>query len=138
MFKRLKDKKGISMAEMIIAMAIISIVTAAALTVMISSIKNTEEDNDLMRVRHFASNAVEAFVAAESADQFDGYMSFCGYTDVTKEESEFWIYRLNGGYEAIVYPNYLMEGARPILDILIRDSNGNTEVSITGFEKRVS
>jgi len=104
MIKRLKSKNGISIVEMIIAMAIVSIVTASVLTIMLGTIENTEDNDNLTGIRNFASNAVEAFVAAESEDQFDGYMSFCGYTDVTKEESGFWIYRLDGRYEAIVYP----------------------------------
>jgi len=138
MIKRLKSKNGISIVEMIIAMAIVSIVTASVLTIMLGTIENTEDNDNLTGIRNFASNAVEAFVAAESEDQFDGYMSFCGYTDVTKEESGFWIYRLDGRYEAIVYPNYLREEARPMLDILIRDKGGNAEISISNFEKRVS
>lgn len=138
MFKRLKNKKGISMAEVIAAMAIISIVTAAVLTVMVSSVKSSADNTSMMGVRHFALNTAQAFVAAESADQFDSYMSFCGYTDAEKVDSCNWIYRLSGGYEGIVYIYYPADGTRPVLDILVRDSSGNTEISISGFEKRVS
>ena len=86
MFKKLKDKRGVSMAEMIIAMTIITLVTAAAMTIMISSLRTTNRDFSEAEDQNFTSNAVACFTAANSAGDFAKKLISIGYNLISGED----------------------------------------------------
>lgn len=67
--KRL-NKRGFSLVEVIIAMAVVSIVTFAALSIIYPATDKTVEANAQSNAIYFASDAIECFKATKDSDEF--------------------------------------------------------------------
>lgn len=70
------DKKGFSLAETVIALAVIVVVSITALTIVMSSIKNKVNITTKLDAQNFAYNALECFKVSsgekeESSDKSD-------------------------------------------------------------------
>ena len=63
MFRLVKNNKGVSMVEVVIALAVIGLVTAAALTIMIGSVETTLKTLEDAEAQNFVFNAVECYIA---------------------------------------------------------------------------
>lgn len=140
MIKRLKDKRGVSMAEMIIAMTIITLVTAAAMTIMISSLRTTNRDFSEAEDQNFTSNAVACFTAAGSAEFFGQYMEELGYTTVIEGDAfvdgnNAVFYNLAGGREAKVSVSYHPNNGSGSLTIGIYEAGSDDPIDSMTFQK---
>lgn len=76
--KRWMNKRGFSIVEAIIAILMITLVTAAALSVVLSSILQKQQNIDRLAAQRFACNAWECFKASESEQDFRENMNFAG------------------------------------------------------------
>ena len=73
---KLKKNRGFSIAETAIALAIIAIVTAAALTVVMASISARVKATNISEAQDFAHNMLECFKAADNIDEFENNVRF--------------------------------------------------------------
>jgi len=76
--KKLRTKKGFSIMAVVVAIAIISIVSVATTTLMIRSVKIERENLVGMEVSLHAKNAVECFRFSNSQDEFFDLISKSG------------------------------------------------------------
>lgn len=83
-----KSKRGFTLAEAAIALAVISVVTVAALTLFNSSESITRRENAEAAARYFASDLVECFRTTDNLADFRDAVDFArGYlcTDACEE-----------------------------------------------------
>lgn len=71
-----KKKKGFSLVEVAIALAIITIVTVTALTIALNSITPKINNNNRSHAQNFAHNVWQCFQEAESNDDVFKLLSF--------------------------------------------------------------
>ena len=71
-----KKKKGFSLVEVAIALAIITIVTVTALTIALNSITPKINNNNRSHAQNFANNVWQCFQEAESNDDVFALLSF--------------------------------------------------------------
>ena len=64
MLKLVRNNRGFSIVEVVIAMAVVGLVTAAALVIMIGSVETTQKTLDEANAENFVANAVECYIAA--------------------------------------------------------------------------
>ena len=73
---KLKRKKGFSLVEVVIALAVIVIVSAGAITIIISSFAAKTKTINKSNAQSFADNLWESFKVSESADEFESAVAF--------------------------------------------------------------
>lgn len=78
LMKTLKNKRGMTIVECVIAMTVIVIVSAAGATLIKMSISNTAVDIKLTEARVDVGNALEMFKACDESD-FIAYMTASGF-----------------------------------------------------------
>lgn len=66
--KLLRDRRGISMTEVIVAMAVVTIVTAAAISVVMASIKFDAKYNDETTALSYCESVVDCVRFADDVD----------------------------------------------------------------------
>ena len=115
MRKRFLNKKGITIAETVVAMTVITIVTVSAISVILSSTKSTGKAAYIAEAQDFSLNALECFRSAEDAASFEKAIDFIGgFTEKTPDDTNpdaqnnyIYTFKLeNSGYTASVTVNY--------------------------------
>ena len=71
--KRIKRKNGFSLAEVVVALAIVAIVSVGALSIVSSSINSRVNAINRTQAQIFASNLIECFKASEDNEKFIEY-----------------------------------------------------------------
>lgn len=94
------NRRGISIVEVVIALVIISIISASALSMIMMSVKVERESMAAVAVENCAENAVECFRFAADPAEFLQCLQKTG--DYTDEEGSF-VLRGNG-YTVTVLP----------------------------------
>lgn len=83
LFNKLCDRRGITMTEVIVAMAVVLIVTGAAISLLVAS----RDFDNMYKSRTYAYNACESAVEcirfADSVDELGGYLSHLGFEKVS-------------------------------------------------------
>jgi len=114
---RTDRKSGFSVAEAVIALTVIVLVSAAALTIVLSSISAKVTAMDKAQAQNFAANAWECFKVSETTAEFAENMRFaegaelivtggvCTYTSETHQ------------FVAEMVLNYAAE--RPVLEMSV-------------------
>ena len=77
---RFSSRKGISLVEVVVALTIISIISVAAFSLILSSM---DLENDMMRdveISAAADDALDCFIFAETEEKFAEGMHALGYT----------------------------------------------------------
>jgi prepilin-type N-terminal cleavage/methylation domain-containing protein len=77
---RLSSRKGVSLVEVVVALAVISIISFAAFSLILSSI---DLENNMMRdveISAAADDALDCFIFAETEEKFAECMHALGYT----------------------------------------------------------
>lgn len=105
MFRLARNNRGFSMVEVVIAMAVVGLVTAAALVIMIGSVDSTQKTFNEAEAENFVANAVECYIAADGAlDKFSYTMNtVAGYE--FDGGGEYYTCNLPGGYQGQVIVN---------------------------------
>ena len=86
---KLKKNRGFSIAETAIALAIIAIVTAAALTVVMASISARVKATNISEAQDFAHNMLECFKAADNIDEFENNVRFAEGLEWPDDETNY-------------------------------------------------
>lgn len=85
--KALKNKRGVTIAECVIAMAVILIVSAAGLSLLKISVINSATDVKLTMSRVDVGNALEMFKACDETGVFKQYILSEGF-ETTQGDTE--------------------------------------------------
>ena len=112
MFRLARNNRGFSMVEVVIAMAVVGLVTAAALVIMIGSVDSTQKTFNEAEAENFVANAVECYIAAEedapgmnlTARFINNMVAVADYTP-NNNGVEFVTFDLPGGYQGQVIVN---------------------------------
>ena len=97
MFRLVKNNRGFSVVEVVIAMAIVGLVTAAALVIMVGSVESTQNTLNEAAAQNFVANAVECYVGVDgNVGEFRDSMVSLGYP---LDGGEYSTCNLPGGYQ---------------------------------------
>lgn len=135
MKKRILNKKGFSLAEAIIAMVIVSLVTVAAVTLFFASGRTSQAAVYKSQARFFAEDAFSCFLAADTADQFSDTMELRGgYAELAITDGKY-IYTLPGSrFQAVISAEY-PDAGRATFSLSITDADGEVIVAVPRFTK---
>ncbi len=135
MKKRILNKKGFAIAETIMAMTIVSLVTVTALMLFFSSVRTTQSAVHKAQAQHFAEDAFACFRAAETADQFSTAMELRGgFLEFSVTGGNKYCFTLNDSkFQAVAFVDYPAEG-RASFCIEITDGD-EVVTSISEFKK---
>ena len=75
----LRSRKGITMTEVIVAMAMVLIVSGAAISLLVASVQFDAKYNSQTQAITGCESAVEAIRFADSADEYVGYLKRLGF-----------------------------------------------------------
>ena len=140
--KIIKNKKGFSIAEVVIAMAIIAIVSASALTVVTSTAQNTQTAMYKADAQYLVYDALECFKTSQTPEEFGRALAFRGdvLPIIATDNSQFYKI-LDSGYDVQVLVNYETSSpSNPAIKIdtftiLVNNSKGETVASITDYRR---
>lgn len=127
---RINRKGGFSMAEAIIALSIIVVVSITALTLVMSSFSVRTTLITRTQGMSFADNVWECFKAADDQDEFKSLVEYA--TGLTPTEDTKYIYNGNG-FTAVITANY--DDARPYFDITVTESKDGDEIISFSYVK---
>lgn len=78
--KAKKNKRGFTIVEAVVAMAVIAIVSAAATSTVRRTLTTTGNDFEYDRARVYTENALEAFKFSDNLEQFNMYAVRDGFS----------------------------------------------------------
>jgi prepilin-type N-terminal cleavage/methylation domain-containing protein len=139
-----KNKGGFSLVEVVVAMAIIVIVSATALTIAISSVNAKINAVNKTQAIYFADNVWECFKAADDAKEFEtllGAIHESGDVHLLEERNNTKYYlckHKSGKYQFVAEFSANYESARPKLEVNIHDATdgeGGKEIISFSYEK---
>ena len=113
-FKKLKNKKGFSLVEVAIAMAVVSIVTITAIAIIYPATDKTKEANAKSNALYFAADVIECFKATKNPNELQ----------VALSERE-------GVTEYEFFTNPFVAFGVPVASAEYRVDSGNCRVSFT-------
>lgn len=135
MKKRIFNKKGFAMAETIVAMAVVSLVTVTAVMLFFASARTTQSAVYKAQAQYFAEDALACFRTADDADQFSTAMELRGgFLEFSVTGGNKYCFTLNGSkFQAVAFVEYPAEG-RASFHIEITDGD-DVVASISEFKK---
>lgn len=97
MISKLKNRRGVSIVEVVVAMAIIVLISGTAMSFIFASDANADKDRAYTDARLIAENALEVFKHTGNADDYQGIFekhvaeggtlscenNYCSYTYAT-------------------------------------------------------
>lgn len=127
--KRL-NKRGFSLVEVIIAMAVVSIVTFAALSIIYPATDKTVEANAQSNAIYFAADAIECFKATRNSTEFFQALSHrSGLPVPTIDDSTPYDYPIDNKWKAIITLNYTgIAGEVDSITIKIQSLDGTKDL----------
>lgn len=128
--KRL-NKRGFSLVEVIIAMAVVSIVTFAALSIIYPATDKTVEANAQSNAIYFAADAIECFKATRNSTEFFQALSHRSGLPVPPiDDSQPYYYPIdNNKWVAMITLNYTgVAGEVDSITIKILSADGTKEL----------
>ena len=137
MKRYIRNKKGISIAECVIALTVITVISFAALSILLSSVSAKKAAVSRAEAQSFAESAFECFKASDNEAEFTANMQFAENVTLTGSESEgFTRYTYQceeDQYTAILDVKY-SENERSELNIKVLDKN-EKEIIAFSYEK---
>ena len=130
-----QTRNGFSLVEVVIALSIIVIVSAAALSIIFSSIATRANAVNKTRAINFADNVWECFKAADDEDQFTSFVKFSEGIDLDGMGTYFYISEENN-FTARIYVDF--DTDRDEFEIEVFDQDGEEIISFDytkGVEK---
>lgn len=95
--KLLRDRKGISMTEVVVAMALVVIVTGAAISVLVASAQFDAKYRAQTQVLNACENAAECIRFAETPDMLAELLKEAGFEPIEEEETQKFPYTFERG-----------------------------------------
>lgn len=74
LLKKIKNKRGISLAETIVAIALLTIVSVVIVTISVYSVRTERKNLRNMEVAVLSENAVDCFYFSDNIEQFSDLM----------------------------------------------------------------
>ncbi len=103
--RKAKSKSGFSMMEVVIALAVITVVTLASLTTIMASISARVKIVNRSEAQNFAQNVWECFKVSDSVDSFEENVKFAegvDLNDLDTENEKIGVYNYNVGNQFTV------------------------------------
>lgn len=85
LFRKLKDRKGITMTEVIVAMAVVVIITGAAISLLVASVRFDNKYNAQTRALNACESAAQCLRFAEDDTKLGDYLELLGFEWDTEE-----------------------------------------------------
>ncbi|MBQ2944984.1 MAG: hypothetical protein IJD95_00270 [Clostridia bacterium] len=136
---KIRNKKGISVAEVIIALSVVVLVSLAALSVVLTSVVKSIDTKSTANAYRFADDVLECFKAADDEAEFLEFVSFARgieLTDGVTGENSFKTYRYRSDEKKITVLISVRYSAseRSVLDISVIDDD-NEEILSFSYRK---
>lgn len=122
----IKRNRGFSIMETVIALVVIVLVTAAALSITMAAISARVKMSNYSEAQDFAHNVLECFKAADDKDKFESNVGFAGYELPSPVDSTY-TYSAGNKFEAEITADF----ASGKFAITVNDSNGTEIISFT-------
>ena len=124
-----KRNRGFSIMETVIALVVIVMVTAAALSITMAAISARVKMSNYSEAQDFAHNVLECFKAADDEDEFRLNVEFAGY-ELSGAASTY-TYKVENKFEAVITANF----ASGKFAITVNDNNGKVIISVPEYQK---
>ena len=126
MKKLLKSRRGFSLTEAIIAMAVILIVSLTAITIIMSSMNSKHTVFDQTRAQYFAESSLECFKSAEDKSEFAYLLSFVAEEDtLTSKNNDYTYTSKKDNFKAKIHADF----DTGVFEIEVTDKRGDELVS---------
>ena len=133
---KIRNKKGFSLVEAVIALSVIVAVSVTALTIMLSSITARENAVNKFRAQSFAESVWESFKSADTQSEFLSDVFFAEgvmLTDGVTDENDATVYTYvseKNKFEAEIRVSYPDDGDSE-LNIAVSDEDGDEIISFS-------
>ena len=131
------NKKGMTLPEVVLAMAVVTIVTITAISIVFSSSVSTKKSMNKIDAEYFLADALECFRASDTAEQYEAAMNFGGHaaTEISEAEGrKIYTYKLeDSGYTATVSVGYT--DGEDTFTGYVKDLSDNLVIDIIDFKK---
>lgn len=144
---KLKNKKGFSIVEVVIAMLVISVVTATSLSIVYSSADNTKAAMYKADAQYLVADALECFKVSADETQFYNALSFRGGLAIPEQQEEpdpeadskqkeGWM--VESGYRVLIVADYEIDPDHnnPTLGIMVFDTDGQQVAELNYIKAR--
>ena len=74
-------RKGVSLAEVVVALALVTVVMASVLTIMLNGVKVQDKMVARTEAQNFVSDALECFKVAEDETAFKEALDYAGFSE---------------------------------------------------------
>ena len=124
-----KRNSGFSIMETVVALAIIVLVTVAALSVVMAAISARVKVNNYSEAQDFAHNALECFKVADDNAEFENNLDFAGYEreNLSEANSNEYTYVAENKFSADITAN-VTTGE---FEITVEDNKGEEIISFS-------
>ena len=111
--------RGFSIMETVIALVVIVLVTAAALSITLSAISARVKMSNYREAQDFAHNVLECFKAADGDTEFENNVGFAGY-EFPSRVAYTYRYNAENKFSAVITANF---------------DSGYFKITVTEYEK---
>ena len=127
----IKRNRGFSIMETVIALVVIVLVTAAALSITMAAISARVKMSNYSEAQDFAHNVLECFKAADNNTEFESNMKdVAGYEyDDMSAEPSIYTYKVENKFEAEIIAAFDVDV--DYFQITVNDTNGTEIISFT-------
>lgn len=129
---KIRSKKGYSLVEAIIALAVVVVVSATALSISLSSLATKVRAVNRSYAQEFADNALECFKAADNYGEFENLVAYVEGAALDGEDGEYKYVFEKKNFVADIKVQFI-EG-RDTFEIKVRETNGLDIISFN-YEK---
>lgn len=139
MNKKNKAKRGVSIAEAVVAMAVVVIVSMASISAVIFATNANLKTYNRTRAQNFAQNMLECFKSASSVEEFTKNAAFAEGIDTFPGPTANGDYRVyaytpdNNAFSAVIrisFPDNSDSSSRPTFYVKAIDSSGKTIIEL--------
>ena len=137
---RAGNKKGMTILETVVALAVIGIISFAAIGFINSFSRLSVKTADENKATLFAENALECFKFADSADEFENALNALNeVASIDKREDGAYVYTA-GSYTVVVTATYPGSGESGTAEFgcTVTNSDGQVLASVDSYKKGVT
>lgn len=130
--RKTKRNSGFSIMETVIALAMIAIVTIAALSVVLSAISARVKQANYSEAQDFAHNIIECYKAADTPVEFEKNAEFAGIELIIQNGSNYRYKCTTSRFTAVIEVEFSIEGSLKMdIDVNSNSNNDENKLSFT-------